>query len=237
MSVHDDPQQWLGRRHAADERDRRFLLRDAVDLTSTRSYRYWPSSFNVNQTGPTCVANTMYHLLGDSPRRWRMEDLEAVPYPGAGAVGNYLSTNSGERGFRGYVYDQAQQLDEFSDTPPEGGTSARGACKALVTLGVVEEYRWLETVDEVVQAIFEHGPVAFGTNWYAQMYYGVKNGSVIHAAGDSVGGHEVLLDGVGLRRGMVRVQTWGIHLWLPLEDLERLLGEQGDAVTVSETPR
>lgn len=237
MAVHDDPQRWLGRRHAPDERDRRFLLRDAVDLSSTRSYRYWWPTFNVNQTGPTCVANTAYHLLGDGPRRWTRDDLEALPYPGVGPIGNYVSVNSGERGFRGYAYDQSQLFDEFSDTPPEGGTSWRGMCKALVALGVVQEYRWLETVDEIIQAILEHGPVAFGTPWFAQMYYGVQNGSVIHAAGDSVGGHEVCLDGVGLRRGQVRVQTWGIHLWLPLEDLELLLSQDADAGTVVETPR
>lgn len=80
------------------------------------------------------------------------------------------------------LYKAAQDVDEWSDTPPEEGTSVRAGCKILLTqghwrffrgvekaLGFMEgisHVRWATTVDEVRTSIQNGIPVVNGINWY-----------------------------------------------------------------------
>jgi hypothetical protein len=82
------------------------------------------------------------------------------------------------------LYHEAQIADEWSDTPPAGGTSLRAGFDVLRTKGHWQVYagesrasqlvhgivenRWATTVDEVRSAIYNNIPVNLGINWYRQ---------------------------------------------------------------------
>jgi hypothetical protein len=242
LDVHDAK---LGRRYAADAEDwpaARFidLEQPKQEVVMTRSWRYWYERFNENQTGGTCVSNTGAHILGDSPHTHTLADLtdlvqHRLPDRAQNIdIATYHSGQSGQTGVRGYMYDQAQLYDEFADTPPEGGTSGRAWCKVAQSLGLVSSYLWLNTAEEVALAVLNHGPVGLGCWWYADDYYGVHDGSVLRGTGARVGGHEVALSYVSMTKRVFKVQTWGIHLYLPFTVLEQLLAEDGDAFIVTE---
>jgi hypothetical protein len=215
----------LGRRYAPDKRDARFMLRAVMPLPSLDAsprFKYRWEQFNQDQTGDTCVANATTHFLGDGPRSHKLEDLDRE-------YATYRSGQSGQTGFRGYLYDQAQLIDEWTDTPPMGGTSVRAGFKALAAMGHLGEYRWLDGVGEVASAILNVAPVVIGINWYESMM-GQPSGSWLAPAGGIVGGHAVCLSGCNRTGvGKVKVQTWGIHYWMKFSDLARLLSEDGEA--------
>ena len=83
-----------------------------------------------------------------------------------------------------WLYAQAQQIDEWPETPPEEGTSLRAAFDILRTKGHCRVYagqtkppsmsdgiaanRWTTYVDEIRGAILMGIPVNLGINWYRQ---------------------------------------------------------------------
>lgn len=86
-----------------------------------------------------------------------------------------------------WLYREAQVVDEWTDTPPEEGTSLSAGFDVLrdkghrqlwdgksrppkVQEGIVKVNRWLTTVDEMRTAISEGIPVVFGIFWYNAFY-------------------------------------------------------------------
>ena len=85
-----------------------------------------------------------------------------------------------------WLYNQAQLVDEWAETPPEEGTSLRAAFDVLRTKGHrriyaqherpealkegIVENRWATTVDEVRAAIAMGIPVNLGIWWYTQFF-------------------------------------------------------------------
>jgi len=91
-----------------------------------------------------------------------------------------------------WLYREAQLVDEWSDTPPEEGTSLAAGFDILRTKGhrrlwggasrppemdegIVEVNRWLTTVDEIRTAVSEGKPVCIGINWYFGFYQPSKD--------------------------------------------------------------
>jgi hypothetical protein len=110
-----------------------------------------------------------------------------------------------------WLYQEAQLVDRWADTPPEEGTSVRAAMDILRKVGHrriyrgksltadpmygIIENRWARTVDEVIACL--NAP---------QLY--------------DIGGVPIL-------------NSWGRHyphiVYMPLETLQRLLNEYGEA--------
>jgi hypothetical protein len=83
-----------------------------------------------------------------------------------------------------WLYNEAQLVDEFTDTPPEAGTSLRAGFDVLRTKGHRQVWgsrireadekhgivanRWATTVDEIRAALAGGTPVVLGINWYRQ---------------------------------------------------------------------
>lgn len=149
-----------------------------------------------------------------------------------------------------WLYNEAQLVDEWNDTPPAEGTSLRAGFDVLrakghmlreTTVAVLEEgvetNTWATTVDEVRAAIGAGVPCVLGTHWYTDFDMPIKVGGhwwIGRAATLGVvrGGHAICIYGASDKRQAVRlVNTWGLsypNVWMPYRVLERLLGEDGE---------
>lgn len=214
----------LGRIAKPDNRDRNYLMADVVgEPPPTRTYRYWWNRGWTGDQGPTpeCVAYSWLHWLEDGPTTQR------PLAPGAGPVFD-----------PGVIYRHAQKLDGI---PGEdyAGTTVRGGAKALQERGAIESYYWSWGLDPVVKALLTEGPVVMGSNWYQGMFTPGEDGFV-SPTGRVAGGHAYLLNGVNVKEEKVRFKnSWGSwgdkgHAWMRFADLERLLGENGEAVIAVE---
>lgn len=138
------------------------------------------------------------------------------------------------------IYHGAQTYDEWPGEEPEyEGTSARGACRYLTARGLITEYRWCFGIDDVLDTLSHHGSVAIGVNWRQGMM-DTNAWGFIYPHGQVVGGHEVELHGIDVRDGhVIGTNSWGTD-WgehgrfrLTWTDLDTLLQDQGDAVTLT----
>lgn len=163
-----------------------------------------------------------------------------------------------------WLYREAQIIDEYTDTPPAGGTSLRAGFDILrdkghrqlwggqskppkLDEGIVDVNRWLTTVDEVRTAISEGKPVCLGINWYTAFYDAARKKTeawVVDkdaAWGSLAGGHCICVTGASDKRQAVQVTnswglTWGVRgkAWLSYDALRRLLGEAGEAAIITD---
>lgn len=138
------------------------------------------------------------------------------------------------------LYHTAQKLD---DEPGEDyeGTSVLAGAKAMTQFGLLKEYRWALSIDDVINAIIHRGPVVLGIEWHQQMYD--APGGVLTLGGPVVGGH--CITAVGYRTAKssrisgeetIILQNswgpdWGIHglAEIRVSDVKALLSNQGEA--------
>lgn len=217
----------LGRLYIPDERDTDFPMSAALpEEASERTYRYWWAGGWWGDQGhkPQCVAYSWLHWLEDGPT------THPDRTPGADPLVDPTD-----------VYNRAQKIDQW---PGENydGTSVRAGAKILREEGLISEFRWANTIEEVVQAILERGPVVFGSWWYSSMFYPDEEG-YIEVSGSQEGGHAYLLNGVNTRIGVFRIKnswgrSWGKdgYAYISIEDMERLLNEFGEACLAVEIP-
>lgn len=217
----------LGRIHAPDERDERFLLR-AVVPRSTLDWRYWyDAAWTGDQNGyPWCVAFAWSHLWTGSP--------VTHPQPGLDPA---------------RLYQRAQEIDEWPGEDYDG-TSVRAGAKVLANQGLIAEYRWAWDLDTLIDAVLEKGPAVVGTNWYDGMFDPVwgydalgERRLLLRVTGDIAGGHAWLINGVNIERRTFRMKnswglSWGVNgrASITFEDMERLLHEDGEVCLPIETP-
>jgi hypothetical protein len=149
-----------------------------------------------------------------------------------------LMTRTGPDAFA--IYHGAQTMDEW-----EGedylGSSVRGGAKYLQQLGHVASYLWAFNAQDIATWLLAgHGTVVLGISWYEAMFYPDRIG-VIHKGGALAGGHAILCAGYSRPLGLFRLlNSWGSgwgqngRAWLPGEDLEALMQEEGEAATAVE---
>lgn len=157
-----------------------------------------------------------------------------------------------------WLYLEAQEIDEWPETPPEEGTSVRAGCEILrarghrrVQKGVsgpenaahgITAYRWAMTVNEMRAAIYAGLAVSIGVNWYQDfdspdMHEGewwIGRGNL----GGIRGGHCVCLFRMSDRRQAFRLMnSWGDEyppVWLPYEVMSRLIDEWGEVAVITD---
>lgn len=131
------------------------------------------------------------------------------------------------------------------------GTSTLALMRVLQSLHLIGTYRWAWDVATISQFIRMQGknfagrlggPVIVGTAWYESMFDPDAEHILRIAPRASVaGGHEWLLVGADQKRALFRMRnSWGKN-WgyrgealVPFEVMDRLLREDGDAVTTNE---
>lgn len=228
----------LGRRFQHDPGDREYPLRLAIAVQQPvvvprlplKVWRFRGVPLNQGEEG-TCVGHGWEHMLVAAP----IQKSDHAAWPDA------LD-----------IYRGACLLDTFSDNDdgnPQAGTTVRGAAKWLQSQGVLRgDYRWAADADECADWLSGTnarghafgGGVVIGVNWWSGMDAPTPEG-LIRATGHVRGGHCVLLNGVDNERGLFAgVNSWGPDwgasgfFWLPGEDLDRLIREDGEACAATE---
>lgn len=183
---------------------------------------YYDSQWHGDQGSTSaCTGFSGAHLLSDGPI---VQGKKGIP-----AVDPFLLYSTNQQNDRKMGYNWAE------------GASSLALGQTLTQLGFASEYLWGYDLDSFLQAI-RKGPVLFGTNWLTGMDSPDKKHGIIRAIGRNRGGHEILINGVNLNDGMVRLKnSWGLswgkngHAYLPFEDLEVLLAQDGDLLFITET--
>lgn len=202
----------LGRVPEFDSRSRNFRAVDRVGDTPTVRRRTWRLDVRLDQLSfPRCVGFAWTHDDAAAPTRRRVTAELAIRW-----------------------YETAQRNDEWAGED-YGGSSTLGGAKAGVELAKFSEYLWCFGMEDLVATVANAGPVVVGTNWYRSMFRPNAEG-LVTIDGPIDGGHEWLVRGINL----VRATAIGTNSWnrswgrngdfeISLEDLDRLLREDGDA--------
>ena len=212
----------FGRQPLTDARDASYPIRSLVEAAPppTVTARNWNANgwWGNQENTPMCVAYSWLHWLEDGP----------VTHRGAAPL---LAPE--------IIYGEARVID---DIPGENydGTTVRAGAQVMRQRGFVSEFRWADSVEDIVNAVLSFGPVVMGTNWYQGMMNPSKTG-FITPSGPVVGGHAWVINGVNLANQTVRMKNswgrgWGAKGFalLTFVDLARLLREDGEACLATE---
>jgi len=211
----------MGRLLQRDERNSNYPL---PKLETDRTHRFWSVGAVLDQgDSPMCVGYAGFGWLIGGP---------VINRP------NFTPAD---------LYHWAQANDEWPGTDYDG-SSTLGLMKALKAKNYIGEYRWATDAETLVAWVLEKGPVLVGTNWYRDMFTPHNKTGFIEPIGDNDGGHEWRIVGADRRKhcpngtqGAVRmVNSWGKEwgemgrAWIAFDDLDKLIKEDGEAVTVTE---
>ena len=141
------------------------------------------------------------------------------------------------------IYHRAKQIDPWEGENYEG-TSVLAGAKAMQELGLIKEYRWCFSIEDVIDAILTKGPVILGIYWYDGMY-DAPNG-ILDVTGQVVGGHCITAVGFKLAKDsatgedtIILQNSWG-YSWgtwglaeIRVRDLKKLLDNDGEACVVT----
>lgn len=203
----------FGRRIEFDERSRAYPIRELLEPKPLRSYT-WGCPVRLDQGNEgACVGFAWAHELAARPKV------------------HSLVTNQIGRG----LYQEAQLLDIWADTPPEEGTSVLAGVKASVARHYVGEYRWCFGVHDLALAVGYAGPVVLGIDWWANMMQ-TDGAGYVHVGGGIVGGHAILCNGYSMTKRHFRLVNswgtgWGINgeCFISESDMTTLLANRGEA--------
>lgn len=209
------PTMRFGRLVEFDDRSRDFPIMALASPATSKPRSYtWRCDETLDQgNSSSCVGHAWAHEIAARPAVDRVDS-----------------------GLAFELYRRAQQIDYWpGEEPAYYGTSILAGAKAAQQTGRIGEYRWAFGIDDLVWAVGYRGPAVVGVNWLHGMFLPDSEG-IIRATGPSAGGHAVMVNGVSLRRGLLRVHnSWGSEwgesgaAYIPIEDMARLLDEQGEA--------
>jgi len=217
----------FGRIYLEDPRDKDFPIKEVVmsDLPDIRKKFWWADGWRGDQGHtPHCVAYSWNHWIEDGP---------VIP----DVVPNRKKPMFDPEKF----YKKCQKWDEI---PGENyaGTTVRAGAKILKKLGLVEEYRWAQSIEDVILAVTHLGPVIAGTLWTKNMNTPTSASHIIRPTGKSVGGHAYSINGVDSDKELFRIKNswgpkWGDNgqAYIRFSDFEKLLNREGEACLAFES--
>jgi hypothetical protein len=234
----------LGRRHAPDVRDANFPMRLMLDPLreqffprglpeGTRHYRPGPR-LDQGKTG-TCIAHGWTGKVMGAPI---MQRVPMTPYD---------------------LYRQIVQVDEWPDNDHEAtapdtglqlGTSVRAGAKVLQRLGLISNYLWAESVEDVrAWHLAGFGGCVIGVSWSRDMFRTDPDGFISYT-GQVDGGHCVYTTGWNdhvkhhgqFTRAVRFQQSWTLpwgdkgsgRAWISEADLAKLMVDDGEVCAAVE---
>jgi hypothetical protein len=149
------------------------------------------------------------------------------------------------------IYWDAQRGDPWPGgsyagaTPQYEGTSVLAGAQAVQARGVMPEYRWAFTIDDIMKTLAGFGPIVFGTVWKDSMFHPRPSG-LLDTDGQVEGGHCWIGRGLVLKprlrgegRGvgpLLRAtnswgRDWGVDgdFYIRIDELETLLQDDGES--------
>lgn len=222
----------LGRLASIDPRDRRFALSPA---RSKRIHRYW--------MGPMIRE-------GGRPKKEEIYDQGATSACVSYAWNRFLTThrviNKPPMSFWDFYKRCQREFDEWDGDFYEG-TSVRAGAKLLQHLGYIDSYRWLFTVDDIINCILDVGPIVAGTDFTEGMANPDASG-FLSPTGRNLGGHAFILHGANVKKNyVIMTNSWGeswneggkgfIHFDVLEQLLQGISGYPGDFVTAVEVKK
>jgi len=212
-----------------DPRNRQFAARGTVFAEDAPIIdRYWDRTYAFDQgNSSACTMFAAAGLLHTQP--WR-DSLSRT------ALRAYDTDRERVAGYR-----KAQRYDPWpGQEPAYYGSSTDAPLKLLRVERRIREWRWCFGLNDVLRTLSNHGPVAVGSNWYSGMDVVDPKTCRVKIEGDIRGGHAYELYAVRTDTREVEVtNSWGNwgpcagRFRLTWDDLERLLGEDGEACTIT----
>lgn len=188
---------------------------------------------------PAAVAFTVERIL-NVPRQYRDEYNQGLEGACVGFSQSWMMSILNRKLYDARrLYQEAQAVDEWIETPPEEGTSLRAGFDVLRTVGHwrvyaditrrveldegIERNAWATDVDGIRQAIAAGIPVNLGINWYQEFGAPVRwpresRGSPRYeyyigtaaSWGRILGGHAITCVGASdKRQALALCNTWG----------------------------
>lgn len=206
----------LGRHVNHDERSRNFPAALSGQLRTVKHRHYGPI-LDQGQLG-SCTGNALTQALMCSPFH---------------QAGRKLTEETALA-----LYSRASAIDPFpGEYPPtDTGSDGLSVCKAAVEAGLIVSYHHAFGLDQALRALVL-SPVIIGISWRTGCD-SPDAGGLIQWTGDVRGGHELCLNGLDVRRRVVRgINSWGPN-WakagqfsMTFDHLSAALADGGD-VTV-----
>jgi len=218
----------LGRIMVEDERDNKYQIKSMLPKQSPGiDYKYWWTNGWWGNQGylPHCVAYSWSHWLAAGP----------------------ITQNKSRKGGRSpidtdYLYSEAQKIDQWPGEDYDG-TSVRAGASILKQNGYITAYNWAWDIDTTVNALLTLGPVVVGTYWTYDMFFPNEKG-LIKASGNPMGGHAYLLDGVNVKKKLIRIKNswgrdWGKNgfAYISFDDMDSLIKQYGEVCLATEVEK
>lgn len=212
-----------------DDRSRAFGITQVAETPRYESRIWLPPSFpriDQDEEG-ACVGHAVVNEAGSSPVR---VDFSKV-------TKNVPPKTPQELAF--WAYYEAQMIDQWPGEDYDG-TSVLAGIKVMQRLGVVKEYRWGFSEEELRLGLQTTGPAVLGINWYSGMYTAPRG--YLQVSGRIVGGHAIV--DLGYKAQGKVFDDDGAHLflnswgpgwgqnglaWIRAREVARLLREDGEA--------
>jgi hypothetical protein len=214
----------FGRLEVTDHRDLNYGISPMLMSAPRIAQKFWWDEGWWGNQGQTneCVAYSWSHWMEDGP---------VIQDSIMGRAKPVFEPNT--------LYNACQKVDQWPGTD-YSGTSVRAGAKVLKDVGLITEYRWAFTVDEIILTLLTLGPMVVGTKWFHKMQFPDSNG-LIRAKGRSLGGHAYILNGVDVDREYFRIKnSWGRewgndgHGYISFKDFEKVFKKGGEACIASE---
>jgi hypothetical protein len=207
----------LGRNGQSTFDSRDFALKmympPKIDITGEKEWEYNGLALNQRQTNG-CV--------GFSAAGWGICDPVQDPFTDMDGLRIY-------------------KLCKIKDGEPDldNGSTMRTQAQVLKDLGMIQNYAFAYTVEEVAWWILNRGPVLIGTDWTYGMW-DVDGSGIIHPTGEVAGGHAYFFRGKTsndyLRGRSSWGSEWGLNgeFFMSMEDVDKLLHHGGEAIAAVE---
>lgn len=216
----------LGRHLFHDERNLDYPIRELLPKRITPVRKLWWTQDVYNQGGSSCTMQAASGILVTSPFRLNTAIRATFPHHDTEAE-------------RHALYLRGQGYDPWPGGEPQyEGSSTDAPFRLMRELGWIGEWRWVFGLQDLIDTVMFYGPAAVGTIWTERMFYPDASGR-IKPEGEISGGHAYRVIGVDpIRRVFICVNSWD-RTWgrsgrfeVSYEDMDYLLGQDGEAVTV-----